>query len=112
MLQNIIQPMQQRYRPVRQKRLPFLKFISPQNEVFPFDSQTITFGKSPKADIKINGLFMENIHGFIGKSNANFFILNLGWTKMTKVNGKRIKRCMLRAGDLIQIGKMSCIFFQ
>ena len=98
--------------PSVEKKQPILKFVSPGKDRMKVDNHTITFGKSPLADVRVDGFFVEKIHGYIGKSDASHFILNLGRSKIIKVNGKKIKRHALRSGDLVQIGKISFIYFQ
>lgn len=72
---------------------------------FWLDKDMITLGKSSFANIKAKGFFLSKIQARITREKDNFFLVNVGRKKKTKVNGEPIHRQRLKNDDLIQVGR-------
>jgi len=82
-----------------------------KSKVFKIKKSNITIGRSHSADLYLkNGKISRN-HARI-KLNANNIPIfsDLGSSGGSKVNGEKVNRIALRAGDTIQIGEITLIF--
>jgi pSer/pThr/pTyr-binding forkhead associated (FHA) protein len=64
-----------------------------------------TIGRRSHNDVVIDNLAVSGEHAVIYVSGADTYLEDLGSTNGTTVNGQPIKRHLLQAGDLIEIGK-------
>ncbi len=64
-----------------------------------------TIGRTPDNDIRIDTEFISRHHAVILMSGTMTVLEDLNSTNGTFVNGERISRCTLRAGDRVTIGK-------
>lgn len=64
-----------------------------------------TVGRRSHNDVVIDNLAVSGEHAVIYARDADTYLEDLGSTNGTAVNGQPIKRHLLRAGDLIEIGK-------
>lgn len=65
----------------------------------------ITIGRRPSNDLVIDHLTVSGQHAAIDTSLQGSFILDLGSTNGTMINGQPIKKHMLQNDDIIDIGK-------
>ena len=65
----------------------------------------ITIGRRPSNDLVIDHLTVSGQHAAIDTSSQGSFILDLGSTNGTMINGQPIKKHMLQNSDVIDIGK-------
>ncbi|MES2047198.1 MAG: FHA domain-containing protein [Pseudomonadota bacterium] len=65
----------------------------------------ITIGRRPSNDLVIDHLTVSGQHAAIDTSLQGSFILDLGSTNGTMINGQPIKKHMLQNSDVIDIGK-------
>lgn len=72
---------------------------------FPLDKERITIGRRPTNDIHIDNLAVSGLHAAIVTIGNDSFLEDLESTNGTLVNGKPIKKHMLRHGDVIELGK-------
>ena len=79
---------------------------------YKLDRDVTTIGKAKFVHIRARGFLLSGIQAKIVKENDAFFLANLGRASKTKINGENVDRCMLRNGDLIQIGKSTFKFVQ
>src|SRR5437667_10769287 len=68
------------------------------------DQQKIVIGRSRDCDIQLADANVSRRHAELRQEGASFWIVDLGSTNGTEVNGKRIKRAELRDGDKIMLG--------
>jgi Mg-chelatase subunit ChlD len=71
---------------------------------------TLTVGRAANNDIIIPEQTVSSHHCTITIENGNFFLTDNESTNGTFVNGSRIDKKMLKAGDLIKLGGASCKF--
>lgn len=64
-----------------------------------------TIGRRSHNDIVIDNLAVSGEHAVVYTSGADIYLEDLGSTNGTTVNGQPIKRHLLQAGDVIEIGK-------
>ena len=69
--------------------------------------QRIVVGRSSSCDIALLDKLLSRQHFCIEKDNGSFYVVDLGATNGTFVNGVKIgNRCRLKNGDVIQAGTM------
>ncbi len=65
----------------------------------------IMLGRRPGNDVVIDHLTVSGQHAAIDTTTTGSFVLDLGSTNGTLVNGQPIKKHLLQNGDIIDIGK-------
>ncbi|MFZ6657235.1 FHA domain-containing protein [Undibacterium sp. TJN19] len=70
----------------------------------------LTVGRRPSNDIVIDHLTVSGQHAAIDTSSSGSFVLDLGSTNGTMVNGQPIKKHLLQHDDVIDIGKYKLRF--
>ena len=70
-----------------------------------FTKDRTTLGRRPYNDVVIDNLAISGEHAVIQMSSGQVYIEDLNSTNGTNLNGKTIKREMLRNNDTIEIGK-------
>jgi len=79
-------------------------------DIFPLTKITTTIGRQETNDVIIAAPDVSRLHAQIRQVNHEFHLFDLGSTAGTLVNGHPISRAVLRAGDVITIGKQTLIF--
>ncbi|GAB4361230.1 MAG: hypothetical protein Kow006_31810 [Gammaproteobacteria bacterium] len=67
------------------------------------DRDTLSIGRRPGNDIQLNDLAVSGRHALL-TIMQNTYVEDLGSTNGTLVNGKKIKKAILKNGDVIQVG--------
>ncbi|MFZ6745285.1 FHA domain-containing protein [Undibacterium sp. JH2W] len=70
----------------------------------------LTIGRRPSNDIVIDHLTVSGQHAAIDTSSNGSFVLDLGSTNGTMVNGQPVKKHLLQDDDVIDIGKYKLRF--
>jgi pSer/pThr/pTyr-binding forkhead associated (FHA) protein len=70
-----------------------------------------TLGRRPYNDIVIDNLAVSGEHALLQMSGADVYLEDLNSTNGTYVNGKPIRKQMLRHGDHIEIGRYKIRYF-
>lgn len=65
----------------------------------------VTLGRRPYNDIVIDHLAVSGEHALVQLLGSETFIEDLGSTNGTYINGKTVKKQLLKNGDVIEIGK-------
>lgn len=79
---------------------------------FRLDRDVVTIGKAKFVHVRAKGLFLSGIQAKVVRENEGFFIVNLGRTGKTRVNGDPIDRSYLKNGDIISVGKSTYKFVE
>lgn len=69
------------------------------------DQERITIGRKPNNDLQLPHSTVSGSHALAITIRDDSFLEDLNSTNGTRVNGKSIKKCLLRDGDEIKIGK-------
>lgn len=69
------------------------------------DNGVLTIGSSPDCDIQIQSKFISRHHAQLVQTRNGCVLGDLNSTNGTYVNSRRINKRVLRAGDLVTIGK-------
>jgi pSer/pThr/pTyr-binding forkhead associated (FHA) protein len=77
---------------------------------FRLNKPTMTIGRGAINDIVIPEQTVSTKHATITIENGSFFLNDLGSTNGTFVNGSRIDKKLLKAGDIIKFGAANCRF--
>jgi hypothetical protein len=74
------------------------------------DQQKIVIGRSRDCDIQLADANVSRRHAELRQEGASYWVVDLGSTNGTEVNGKRVKRAKLRDGDKIVLGSTEITF--
>ncbi len=70
----------------------------------------LVLGRSRGCDVYVNDLNVSRRHAELRQEGATYWIVDLGSTNGTIVNGKRVERERLRDGDRITLGSTEIVF--
>jgi len=73
-------------------------------------SDRVTIGKSPAADIKVNGVGLEKEQAVIARRGKRFYLLNSNDLPNVTINGRPVSNAQLEFNDRIEIGNSRFIF--
>lgn len=79
-------------------------------EEFDFTKNSLTIGRAPDNDIKLDDIAVSNHHAKIVKVLNTCYIQDLGSTNGTLVNGKKMYKRSLYSGDIISLGKHQLLY--
>jgi predicted component of type VI protein secretion system len=71
----------------------------------PLDRERIMIGRKPNNDLPLAHNAVSGSHAMVITIRNDSFLEDLNSTNGTKVNGKSIKKCLLRDGDEIKVAK-------
>lgn len=74
------------------------------------DGQKVTLGRGADADIQVLDHGLSRHHCFFEKQGDSFFIGDLESRNGTYVNGQRVSRVELKAGDVVRVGAVEFEF--
>jgi hypothetical protein len=84
-----------------------LAFDGTRHEV---SKRNVVLGRSRDCDIQLTDANVSRRHAELRQEGASYWIVDLGSTNGMEVNGKRVKRAKLRAGDTITLGSTDITF--
>jgi pSer/pThr/pTyr-binding forkhead associated (FHA) protein len=67
-------------------------------------------GRDEDADIQVDEPLVSRAHARIERRGAAFFVLDLGSTNLTRVNGDAVHERELHHGDEVRFGRARCRF--
>ena len=92
-------------------RLIWKKSDSPDDDVtFELGEATVTVGRDPNCGVFINAPLLSREHARIEYREGAHFVVDLGSTNFTKVNGERVNEKALQDGDQIAFSRALCVF--
>lgn len=74
------------------------------------DRARLNIGRRPSNEIILDHLAVSGRHAALDTTTEGSFILDLGSTNGTSVNGQPIKKHLLQDGDMIEVGKYQLKF--
>lgn len=85
----------------------FLYFINADGkriEIHLAGRTSLTFGRSPEADIMIPNSKVSRLHAEIKPWDGDYVVKDLKSRNGTFVNGNRVEACVLKPGDILRLG--------
>jgi pSer/pThr/pTyr-binding forkhead associated (FHA) protein len=77
---------------------------------FPLDRAAMVVGRDPEADIRIDEPLVSRAHARIETRGSALYVVDLGSTNLTRVNGEVVAERELRHGDELQFARARCTF--
>jgi pSer/pThr/pTyr-binding forkhead associated (FHA) protein len=77
---------------------------------FPLVSNPVLIGREDDADIRLDEPLVSRAHARIERRGARYFVLDIGSTNLTRVNGEVVAERELRHGDEVRFGRARCVF--
>ena len=75
------------------------------------DAPTVTAGRHPTSDIFLDDVTVSRRHAVFRREAGEWSVSDARSLNGTYVNGRRVERAVVRAGDKIQIGRFALTFF-
>jgi|SRR3954447_3676791 predicted component of type VI protein secretion system len=82
----------------------------PPPPLLPGDSGPVLIGRSRRCDFVVADPSVSRRHALLLRGDAGWTLWDLGSTNGTRVNGWRVERAVLRAGDEVELGAMRLRF--
>lgn len=78
---------------------------------FPLGDGIFLIGREGDADIQIEEPLVSRAHARIERRPEGFYVVDLGSTNHTRVNGDVVRERALAHGDEVRFGRARCTFF-
>jgi hypothetical protein len=79
--------------------------VMPNGEHVPLAAEVLTIGRLPECDITLDDANVSRRHAQLRRDGELVYLIDLGSTNGTLVNGVAIRQHLLSPGDLVTIGK-------
>jgi len=76
----------------------------------PLTEDVMTVGRDEEASLRVDEPLVSRLHARIERRGERFFVMDLGSTNLTRVNGEVIAERELQDGDEIRFARACCIF--
>lgn len=87
-----------------------LALVGKGSRTWPLAKDVIVLGRGDLADVGVSDVSVSRRHAEIRREGDEWVLLDLGSTNGTEVNGRRVNRHRLSAGDRITLGETSFLF--
>jgi pSer/pThr/pTyr-binding forkhead associated (FHA) protein len=77
---------------------------------FLLGAEIMVVGRDEGADIRVDEPLVSRNHARVERRGDGFFVLDLGSTNLTRVNGEVVAEKELRHGDEVCFGRARCVF--
>lgn len=77
---------------------------------FALTGDLMLVGRDETADICVDEPLVSRAHARVERRGEGFFLLDLGSTNLTRVNGEVVQERELRHGDEVRFGRARCVF--
>ena len=77
---------------------------------YPVVSRVVAIGRSRECDVRLADTNVSRRHAELRQDGATYWLVDLGSTNGTDLNGRRVEREKLSDGDVITIGSTELIF--
>ena len=98
--------------PVQQKAYLEISGLSDEPIGYELTDNEIVMGRSSHCQIQLPVFGISRVHARIRCQNEEYYIEDLDSTNGTYVNNIRIKKCVLRSHDVIEIGGIKIVFIE
>jgi pSer/pThr/pTyr-binding forkhead associated (FHA) protein len=75
---------------------------------FPLAAEVVLIGRDETADIRVEEPLVSRAHARIERRGERHWLIDLGSTNLTRVNGEVIRERRLDPGDELQFGRARC----
>ncbi len=76
----------------------------------PLTREVMTVGREGDADLLIDEPLVSRLHARIERRGERFFLLDLGSTNLSRVNGEVVAERELQDGDEVRFARARCFF--
>lgn len=76
----------------------------------PLTEEVMTVGRDEDANLRVDEPLVSRLHARIERRGERFFVLDLGSTNLTRVNGEVVAEHELKDGDEIRFARACCVF--
>jgi len=77
---------------------------------FALQASPLLIGRDEGADIRVDEPLVSRAHARIERRGESYFVLDLGSTNLTRVNGEPVRERELRDGDELRFARARCRF--
>ena len=70
----------------------------------------VVLGRSKDSDVQVEDANVSRRHAELRREGGNWWLVDLGSTNGTELNGKRVQRSKLADGDTITLGATDLVF--
>jgi pSer/pThr/pTyr-binding forkhead associated (FHA) protein len=77
---------------------------------FELTGAVMVVGRDADADIRVDEPLVSRAHARLERRGDEVFVLDLGSTNFTRVNGERVGERALRHGDELRFGRARCLY--
>jgi pSer/pThr/pTyr-binding forkhead associated (FHA) protein len=77
---------------------------------FPLSAAVMVVGREEDADIRVDEPLVSRAHARIERRGDAYWVLDLGSTNLTRVNGEVVAERTLRHGDEVRFARARCRF--
>jgi len=78
--------------------------------VFALTEPVMLVGRDDEADVRIEAPLVSRAHARLERRGAEYFLIDLGSTNLTRVNGEAVRVRSLRNGDELQFARAVCVY--
>jgi pSer/pThr/pTyr-binding forkhead associated (FHA) protein len=78
--------------------------------VFDLTKPVMLIGRDDDADVRIEEPLVSRAHARLERRGAEYFLIDLGSTNLTRVNGEPVQVRSLRNGDELQFARAVCVY--
>jgi pSer/pThr/pTyr-binding forkhead associated (FHA) protein len=77
---------------------------------FPLSGSVLVVGRDETADVRVDEPLVSRNHARLERRGDAWFVLDLGSTNLTRVNGDVVSERQLRHGDEVRFARAQCQF--
>ena len=77
---------------------------------FPLGAGPLLVGRDQEADIRVDEPLVSRSHARLERRPDGYFVVDLGSTNLTRVNGEPVGEKLLRDGDEVRFARAVCVF--